>query len=107
MRLSPARRPVLKIDRTTFNHPAPDRPAPARAAGAAAPRAPAPGTPADSSPTGLSATARHLAALQGSGNDIDIDRVNRIRAAIISGELKANPDRIADALIASARELLK
>lgn len=55
----------------------------------------------------LSAAARHLASLQNGENDIDVAKVQELRAAIASGNLKIDTSRIADSLIASARELLK
>lgn len=55
----------------------------------------------------LSSTARHLSGLQNSENDINMVRVNQIRDALASGELKIDPSRIADGLIASVRDLLK
>lgn len=56
---------------------------------------------------GLSAAARHLAGLQGGEGDINVARVNEIRDALASGQLKIDPSRIADGLIASVRDLLK
>lgn len=55
----------------------------------------------------LSATARHLSNLQNSDNDVNVARVNEIRDALASGQLKIDPSRIADGLIASVRDLLK
>lgn len=55
----------------------------------------------------LSAAARHLAGLQNADNDIDVAKVQELRDAIASGSLKIDTSRIADSLIASARELLK
>ncbi|HUG56827.1 MAG TPA: flagellar biosynthesis anti-sigma factor FlgM [Candidimonas sp.] len=55
----------------------------------------------------LSNTARHLSNLQNSENDINVVRVNQIRDALASGQLKIDPSRIADGLIASVRDLLK
>ena len=55
----------------------------------------------------LSSASRQLLALQEGGSDINVERVHAIRAAIASGELKIDPSRIADSLIASAQELLK
>jgi len=59
------------------------------------------------SPVDLSSTARHLSSLENSDNDIDMNKVQQIRDAIASGQLKVNPERIADSLLSSARELLK
>lgn len=55
----------------------------------------------------LSAAARHLSLLQDGTADIDQARVEQIRNAITSGRLKIDPARIADGILASARELLK
>ncbi|HEY9279126.1 MAG TPA: flagellar biosynthesis anti-sigma factor FlgM [Eoetvoesiella sp.] len=55
----------------------------------------------------VSSTARHLSNLQNSDNDIDVERVQAIRDAIAAGQLKVDPSRIADSLIASVRDLLK
>lgn len=55
----------------------------------------------------LSPTARALSALSDGSNDIDMARVSAIRDAIASGQLKIDTSRIADGLIASARDLLK
>ena len=60
-----------------------------------------------SSPVDLSSTARQLSSLESSDNDIDMAKVQQIRDAIASGQLKVNPERIADSLLSSARELLK
>lgn len=63
------------------------------------------GTP--SAQVALSAASRQLLALQAGDNDIDVERVAAIRAAIASGQLQIDAGRIADSLIASARDLLK
>jgi len=55
----------------------------------------------------LSAAARHLASLQNGEHDIDVAKVQELREAIAAGNLKVDTSRIADKLIASARELLK
>jgi negative regulator of flagellin synthesis FlgM len=55
----------------------------------------------------LSAAARHLSNLQNSDNDINVARVQEIRDALASGQLKIDPSRIADGLLASVRDLLK
>lgn len=59
------------------------------------------------SPVALSSAALHLSKLQNTNNDIDIEKVNELRAAIAAGQLKIDPDRIADKLIASVRDFLK
>jgi len=55
----------------------------------------------------LSAAARHLSSLQSGDNDVNVARVQEIRDAIASGQLKIDPSRIADGLLASVRDLLK
>ncbi|HLR81686.1 MAG TPA: flagellar biosynthesis anti-sigma factor FlgM [Paenalcaligenes sp.] len=55
----------------------------------------------------LSAAARALQQLQNSHDDIHTQRVQAIKTALQSGQLKINPDAIADGLLESARDLLK
>lgn len=55
----------------------------------------------------FSPTARALSALSDGSSDIDMARVAEIRDAIAAGNLKIDTSRIADGLIASARDLLK
>lgn len=55
----------------------------------------------------FSPTARALSSLSDGSNDIDMARVAEIRDAIAAGNLKIDTSRIADGLIASARDLLK
>jgi negative regulator of flagellin synthesis FlgM len=55
----------------------------------------------------LSPAARHLAALNDSDADVRTEQVQQIRDALASGELKIDPSRIADGLLASVRDLLK
>ena len=55
----------------------------------------------------LSAAARHLSNLQSGDNDVNVERISEIRDAISSGQLKIDPSRIADGLIASVRDLLR
>lgn len=69
---------------------------------------------AGSAPTGgqrtavdLSPAARHLAGLQDGSADVRAERVQQIRDALASGELRIDPGRIADGLLVSVRELLK
>ncbi|AZY49065.1 flagellar biosynthesis anti-sigma factor FlgM [Bordetella avium] len=62
---------------------------------------------ASSSQVALSGASRQLLALQEGGSDIDVERVAAIRAAIAAGQLRIDPSRIADSLIASAKELTK
>lgn len=64
------------------------------------------GTPAKAM-VELSPAARQLASLQNNSNDVNLERVQAIRDAIASGQLKIDTSRIADSLLASARELLK
>jgi len=54
----------------------------------------------------ISAASTQLLALQ-DVEQVDMARVNTLRAAIAAGELPVDANRIADGLIASARELLK
>lgn len=55
----------------------------------------------------LSAAARHLSSLENADNDINVARVQELRDAIASGQLKIDASRIADGLLASVRDLLK
>lgn len=55
----------------------------------------------------LSAAARHLSSLESTENDVNVARVQEIRDALASGQLKIDPSRIADGLLASVRDLLK
>lgn len=55
----------------------------------------------------LSPAARQLAALNNSDADVQAARVQQIRDALASGELKIDAGRIADSLLVSVRELLK
>jgi negative regulator of flagellin synthesis FlgM len=55
----------------------------------------------------LSPMSRKLVDLQSGAGDIDIAKVQAIRDAIAAGQLKIDPTKIADGLIASAKELLK
>ena len=54
----------------------------------------------------LSAAARQLNQLQSNQNDIDMERVQQLRQAIADGTLELDTSRIADRIIASARDLL-
>ncbi|ALM83199.1 flagellar biosynthesis anti-sigma factor FlgM [Bordetella sp. N] len=60
-----------------------------------------------SSQVALSNTSRALSDLQDGKSDIDTARVAEIKAAIASGQLKIDAGKIADGIIASARELVK
>lgn len=63
--------------------------------------------PAGGRAVDLSDTARQLAALSSGAHDVDMQKVEAIRDAIASGQLKIDTSRIADSLLASARELIK
>jgi len=54
----------------------------------------------------ISASSAKLLALNNGDEDIDTQRVAALREAIASGQLVIDPNRIADALIANARELI-
>ncbi|NYT87073.1 flagellar biosynthesis anti-sigma factor FlgM [Pollutimonas harenae] len=69
---------------------------------------PASGSAASGKPSvDLSSAARHLSSLENADNDVDVARVQELRDAIASGQLKIDPSRIADGLLASVRDLLK
>jgi negative regulator of flagellin synthesis FlgM len=55
----------------------------------------------------LSPVSRKMLELQSGTSDVNAERVAAIRAAIASGQIKIDPEKIADGLIASARDLLK
>ena len=77
------------------------------AAGAAAPASSAPSAGGDASVSlsGLSAQLRSLAA---SGEaDIDVAHVESIKQAIADGTLTMDANKIADGILATARDLLK
>lgn len=76
------------------------------AAGNGAGKASAPAS-SGSHAVAISPAAIQLSNLQNGDSDVNVDRVNAIRAAIASGDLKIDVSRIADGLIASARDLLK
>lgn len=65
------------------------------------------GSPAASQEVDFSAAARQLNSLQDSAGDVDMQKVSTLRDAIASGQLKIDTSRIADSLIATARDLLK
>ena len=94
----------MKINSTTNRPISPDAVSP-RAESAVAQAYGAGG--ASSSQVALSSASRKMLALQDGSNDINVERVAAIRAAIASGQLKIDTSRIADGLIASARDLLK
>jgi len=88
--------------------PTPHNPTLTAVSGARSPSGAQPGpNSAGKSTVELSPAARQLASLQNGDNDVDLERVQQIRDAIASGQLKVDPGRIADSLLASVRELLK
>ncbi|NGM87556.1 flagellar biosynthesis anti-sigma factor FlgM [Parapusillimonas sp. SGNA-6] len=98
----------MKITTSSIKSPAASTVAGARADGVAAVSTPAQNAAASGkSSVDLSPAARHLASLQSSDNDINVARVQEIRDALASGQLKIDPSRIADGLLASVRDLLK
>ncbi|MDN5843527.1 MAG: flagellar biosynthesis anti-sigma factor FlgM [Alcaligenaceae bacterium] len=96
----------MKINSTSTNHPVngvaggvrPDAAGGTQGAGQASAGKPA---------VDLSPAARHLAGLQDGSQDIQAERVQEIRDAIASGELRMDPERIAGGLLVSVRDLLK
>lgn len=55
----------------------------------------------------VSTLARTLgAAKSGEAADVDVGKVNSVRAAIQDGSYKVNPEAIADKLLANAQEML-
>ena len=100
----------MRITPTTVQHNASDRVSTTRSSSGAAAYAQQgqqSGRGEQAASVDLSATARQLQQLQSSDNDINIERVQEIKDAIAAGKLKVDTNRIADSLIASARELLK
>lgn len=93
---APTTRPTLGTDS------APQRSSLAQAYGGAVS-----GSTGGSSQVALSDTSRALSDLQDGKSDIDMARVAEIKAAIASGQLKIDAGKIADGIIASARELVK
>jgi len=55
----------------------------------------------------LSEVARQLAALDASAQSVDMQKVQALREAIANGQLDMDASRIADGLLASARDLLQ
>jgi len=93
----------------TPHHPAPARPAATPRdsnAGVAATHQSATPCPPPSTQVDISTASAQLLALQ-DAEPVDMARVNALRTAIAAGELPIDANRIADGLIASARELLK
>jgi negative regulator of flagellin synthesis FlgM len=57
----------------------------------------------------LSPMAQQIQSLQanlGSENVFDADKVNEIKAAIMSGQFKVNTEKVADGLIQSVKDML-
>lgn len=54
----------------------------------------------------LSPKAQALARQDTSAGVFDADKVNKIKAAIANGEFQVNPERIADGLIDSVRDII-
>src|SRR3546814_4997046 len=83
---------TLKIETTSAQHPiAGDQPG-SRIDGTAASGAAAGAAAPGKDVVDLSSAARHLSNLQNSGNDINIERVNALSAAIASGQLQLHTD---------------
>lgn len=99
------RRITLKITPATLKAFAAEPVSPARADAARA--ASNSGSSQTRGAVDLSPAARHLSSLESTDNDINMVKVEQLRAAIESGELKIDVSRIADGLLSSARELLK
>jgi negative regulator of flagellin synthesis FlgM len=65
-------------------------------------------TPAQSADVSLSGLSSQLRSLAASGEaDIDVAHVESIKQAIADGTLTMDPGKIADGILATARELLK
>lgn len=56
--------------------------------------------------SGLSGTLKELEATIANAPVVDNARVDEIKQAISSGQFKVNPERVADGLIKSVREML-
>jgi negative regulator of flagellin synthesis FlgM len=54
----------------------------------------------------LSANLQQAAAVSGSDQVVDVARVAEIKQAIAEGRFQIQPERIADGLLASVREML-
>ncbi|HQR05109.1 MAG: flagellar biosynthesis anti-sigma factor FlgM [Proteobacteria bacterium] len=78
---------------------------------AGGPAVPARTTPQSPAPQGGATTDVQLssasAQLGNAGGVIDADRVSEIRQAIAEGRFQINPERIADGLLTSVRQLLR
>jgi negative regulator of flagellin synthesis FlgM len=94
----------VKINSST---PRTATPTDATASRAAVGQAYAGGGGSSSAQVDLSAASRKLLEMQDGSSDINVDRVAAIRDAIASGKIKIDANKIADGLLASARDLLK
>lgn len=71
-------------------------------------------TPATAKPAGaasgervdISSLSAHLQEVGAGETPVDVQRVAEIKQAIAEGRFKINPERIADGLLASVREML-
>lgn len=95
----------MKIDNSTKNVGSLQSPSGGRTAGV---RTGATGAGKASPPTGQSATvvSASLLAVSGSEAAFNSQKVSEIRQAISEGRFQINPERIADGLINSVREML-
>jgi len=102
-----ARRNIVKINAPTTRPTLGTDSAPQRSSLAQAYGGAVSSSTGGSSQVALSDTSRALSDLQDGKSDIDTARVAEIKAAIASGQLKIDAGKIADGIIASARELVK
>lgn len=98
---------TLKISSTSSNNPLGGVAGGARTESGSSTHSANQTSSAGKSSVDLSAAARHLAALQDGSSDVQTQKIQQIRDAIASGQLQIDPDRIADGLLASVRDLLK
>ena len=90
---------VRRADKSAASTPAAGAPATAKAA-----------TPAPTSDLELSPEARKVAALLGRLADVpvvDTAKVNRVKAAVDSGQYSVDADRVADKLVRFEQDLLE
>lgn len=92
----------MKINHSLRANPLSDRPTSNPKQAAAYQNTTAPSSAA----VDLSTAARQLNQLQSDQNDVNMERVNALRQAIADGTLHMDTSRIADHIIASARDLL-
>lgn len=79
------------------------------ASGSAAARTPSTGKPAaagTSERVDISSLSAHLQEVGAGETPVDVQRVAEIKQAITEGRFQINPERIADGLLASVREML-